>query len=418
MSRRTLRDAPPVEMIEASSGLRMIFKENHSTPIVSLVAYVRGGVFAECERHQGITAFMQRVLMKGTSGRDAEAVAVELESLGASMSPFTGKDVFGASLTTLARHFPKALDVFADCLLRPAMPAEAVSRECRLIVSDLERRKDDSLSYCLERCEEVLFEGHPYRFPISGRAASLGNITPEDLCAWHAELYRSDRMVLALVGDFETARAHALLLDAFGGLPPAARPLPSYGSCPRLDGLREIAETRDKRQVAVALGFHAPPFGHADYPAFDVLDHLLSGMGSRLFIELRDKQGLGYVVSSHFDSRVDVGSFKVYLATSEERRERARQALLEQLARLREEPIDDEEMARTREYMRGLHEIALQRNGAQASRLAWYEAMGAGWRQMDNYPALVEQVSVSDVGRVARTYLDPERHAVSQIVAP
>lgn len=418
MSRRALREAPPVEVVRAPNGLTFILKENHATPIISLALYTRGGFASEDEARQGITGFMQRLLMKGTATRDADTIADELESLGASMSPFTGKDVLGASLSSLSRHFPAALEVFTDCLLRPSMPPDNVARERQIIISDIEKRKDDTLSYCLERCERVLFEGHPYCFPISGCAESLSAVTVDDLQAWHARTYRADRVVAALVGDFETARARELLLEAFAGLPSADEALPGHAPPRPFEGLREIRETRDKRQVAVALGFHAPPFPHPDYPAFDVLDHVLSGMGSRLFIELRDRQGLGYVVSSSFDSRLEVGGFKMYIATSEDRRERAREAMLEQLRLLRDEAVGDEEMARTRQYMLGLNEIALQRNGAQASRLAYYEIMGLGWRLLDAYPALIAGVQGSDVQRVARRYLDLERHAVAEILAP
>ena len=418
MTRTTSRDALPVEVLKASNGLTLILKENHSTPIISLALYARGGLYTEEEPHQGITGFMQRMLMKGTARRDAETIAADLEYLGASMSPFTGKDVFGVSLTSLSKHFLSALEVFTDCLSSPTMPRENADRERTVILSDIEKRKDDTLSYCLELCERALFEGHPYRFPISGRAESLKSVTVDDLRAWHDRLYRADRMVVAVVGDFELARMREVLLETLGGLPPSSEALPGYPVPRPFSGLREIRETLDKRQVAVALGFQGPAFPHPDYPAFDVLDHLLSGMGSRLFIELRDKQGLGYVVSSSFESRRDIGAFKIYIATREERRERARQAMLEQLARLREEPVSDEEMARARQYMLGLQEIALQRNGAQASRLAYYEIMGLGWNLIETYPACIAGVGAGDVRRVAERYLDLERHAVAEILAP
>lgn len=418
MSRRVAREATPVEVLRAPNGVTFILKENHATPIISLALYTRGGFTAEDEARQGITGFMQRLLMKGTAKRDADTIADELESLGASMSPFTGKDVFGASLSSLSRHFPAALKVFTDCLLRPSMHAESATRERQIIISDIEKRKDDPLSYCLERCERILFEGHPYRFPISGCAESLSAVTAGDLRAWHARCYRADRVVAALVGDFESSRAREQLLEAFAALPASTETLPVPLPPRPFDGLREIRETRDKRQAAVALGFHGPPFPHPDYPAFDVLEHVLSGMGARLFIELRDRQGLGYVVSASFDSRLDVGGFKLYIATSEDRRERARHGLLEQLRLLRDDGVGDEEMARTRQYMLGLNEIALQRNGAQASRLAYYEIMGPGWRLLDEYPRLIAGVQGSDVQRVAQRYLDLQRHAVAEIAAP
>jgi zinc protease len=411
------REGSPIDVHRAPSGATFIIKENHSTPIVSLALYVRGGVRAEDGSNAGITNFMQRMLMKGTERRSAEEIAGELEFLGASMAPFTGKDVFGATLTSLSKHFPQALGIFADCLHRPVFPESEAANERRVIISDIDKRRDDTLSHCLELCERALFEGHPYRFPITGQKESLEGLGTAALAAWHARFHAPSQMVVALVGDVEAGPAREMLEATFGVSGGATTPLPPYPPLAPLDRVRSVSDVRDKRQVAVALGFHGPAFGHDEYHGFDVLDHVLSGMGSRLFIELRDRQGLGYVVNCHFDSRHDVGAFKIYIGTSEERRERAREAMIEQLVRLREEPVGAEELERTQQYMLGLYEIALQRNGAQASRLAYYEIMGPGWRLLDEYAQRVRSVTSDDILRIARTWLDPARCAVSQITS-
>ncbi|NDD26837.1 MAG: insulinase family protein [Proteobacteria bacterium] len=414
---RTRREAPPVEISRTTGGTTIIVKENHSVPIVSVALYLRGGAMAEVEGRQGITTLMQRMLMKGTATRSNEDIADALEFVGATMAPFTGKDVFGATLNVLSKHLPAALEVFADCLTRPALPEAHLEQERSVLISDIEKRRDDSLSLCLELCERELFQGHSYRFPVSGDIDSLRGLTAEDLRAWHHRFYRADMMSIAIVGDVEAARARDLVAAALGGLPKGeglVSPVEGLGS---IHAPREVLETREKRQSAVALGFRGPACGHADFAAFDVLDHVLSGMGSRLFLELRDKQGLGYVVNSTFDARAQAGAFKLYLGTSEDRRARARAALEEQVVRLREEAVGDEEMERTRRYMLGLHEIALQRNSAQASRLAFYEIMGLGWRFVDDYAARVEAVQSADVLRVAQTYLDPARRVVAEVAS-
>lgn len=411
------RETHPVEVFQAPNGVTIIVKENHSTPLVSLAMYMRGGVRAENEENQGITNFTQRTIMKGTQTRNAEQIASGLEFLGAQMSPFTGKDVFGATLTALSKHFAEALVIYADCILRALMSSDEVDKERHIIITDIEKKKDDTLSYCLELCERALFEGHPYRFPIAGREDTLRLLGPDALKDWHRLFYRADSMVIALVGDLPASHAKDMLAEVFADLPPGKNSrLPTDAREERLCTVRELVEVSDKRQVAVALGFHGPAFGDPDYYAFDVLDHVLSGMGSRLFIELRDKQGLGYMVNCHFDSRRDVGAFKIYIGTSEDRRERSRQAMLEELDRLRRQPVSADELERTQQYMLGLHEIALQRNGAQASRLAYYEIMGPGWRLLDEYPQRILSVTSEDVQNAARRYLDVEHYAIAQVI--
>jgi zinc protease len=406
-----------LQVYEAPNGMTIIVKENHSTPIVSLSAYVRGGLRAESDADQGITNFMQRLLMKGTQSRSAEQVASELEFIGATMSPFTGKDVFGATLSCLSKHFKHALEVYADCLTRARFGPDEVEKERKIILADIDKRRDDTLGYCLDLCESVLFERHPYRYPIHGRETSVRNIDVAALGAWHARFYSPQQMVLALVGDVQADHAVNMLLEAFGDFTSRSVDLPLLLPERPLHSTREISERRDKRQVAVAIGFQAPAFGTHEYFAFDVLEHVLSGMGSRLFIELRDKQGLGYVVNCSYDARLDMGSFRIYIGTSEDRRERARVAMLEELKKLTEQKVGREELSRTRQYMLGLYEIALQRNGAQASRLAYYHIMGAGYQLLDEYPRAIKKVTSQNVLEVARTYLDVDHYALAQVMA-
>lgn len=405
-----------LQVFHAPNGMTIIVKENHSTPIVSMAAYFRGGVRAEDPDVNGITAFSRRLLMKGTTTRSAEDVASELEFLGASMSPFTGKDVCGAGLSCLSKHFSRALEVYADCHLHPVFDSEAVERERRNILTDIEKKKDDTLSYCLELCEGILYQSHPYRLPVAGSEESVRNISRHGLESWHRRLCASDQMVVALVGDVEAGQACELISRAFSELPARGEPFPVVSPEGALDGVKEVVARRDKRQVAVALGFQAPAFGSEDFPAFDVLEHVLSGMGSRLFIELRDKLGLAYVVNCSYDARLDNGAFRIYIGTSEERRERSREAMLRELDRLRQRRVSRNEVARTRRYMIGLYEIALQRNGAQASRLAFYEIMGAGYRLLRDYPKRIRKVTADDVLRVAERYLTTDCYAMAQVL--
>ena len=405
-----------LQVFRSPAGMTIIVKENHSTPIVSMSTYLRGGVRAEQPETNGISAFSQRLIMKGTESRSAEDVASELEFLGATMSPFTGKDVCGAGLSCLSRHFPRALEIFADCHLRPAFPADAVERERRIILSDLEKKKDDTLAYCLELCEGRLYREHPYRLPVAGTEETVRSFSAEQLAGWQRRICSPERMVVALVGDVQAGQARDLIIQAFSSLGLRGGVFPEVPAEGPLDEIRETSVRREKRQVAVALGFRAPSFGSPDFPAFDVLEHILSGMGSRLFIELRDKQGLAYVVSCSYDARLDGGVFRVYVGTSEERRERSRVAMLQELERLRQRRVTREELARTRRYMLGLHEIALQRNGAQAARLAFYEIMGAGHGFLQAYPRLIRAVTADDVQRVAQRYLTPDRYAMAQVL--
>jgi len=405
----------PVKIV-APSGYEIITRENHSTPIVSFCVYFPGGALHETADNHGITSLMQRLLIKGTSSRSAEEVAKELEFLGAYMSPFTGKEAFGLSMSAVSKHFYPGVEIFADCILNPRFTEEELEKEKRNVLIEIERRKDDTLNYCLEKCDEGLFGCNPFGFNLIGHKESVAGITRDDILKWHSCFYRPDRMVLSLVGDVKTRIVQEQFLNVFssfsvnGLLPP-----PEFGRKAEMEK-KTTVEERDKRQVVIVLGFHAPPLVSEEYFPFKVLDYLLSGMGSRLFINLRDREGLAYVVSSTYSPRKDFGSFKSYMQTSPDKRERALGGLIRELETLKEEGPTVEEVERTKNYMLGLHQIAQQKKWAQASKIAFYELMGLGTDFLDRYPARIKKVTAPQVLKVARKYLDTERATCSMIV--
>ncbi|MHB2018828.1 MAG: M16 family metallopeptidase [Candidatus Xenobia bacterium] len=411
-----MKDQFTPHRLVAPNGLRIILKENHATPIVALGVYCLGGARDETAADNGITHLMQRLLLKGTAHRTAEQIAEDLEFVGTSVGPFTTKDFCGVSMSVLSRHFDEGLSILADCLLHPTFPEAETVREQRNILTEIARKQDDALSWCIDLCEEVMFDGHPYRLPLWGQQASVATLTREQVQAWHRRLWQPDRMVMALVGDVQVDRYAEQIVRLFGEHPNHGAAPVRPAEIPTVTPPGRRLEIRDKRQVALAVGYLAPPLGSPDMYAFDVLNYVLSGMGSRLFVELRDRQGLGYVVNCQYESRLDVGAFRAWLATSPDKRQQAEQALVAELCRLQEKRVGRTELARSKKYMLGLREITLQRNSAQAARYAYYEITGMGYAALNQYPRRIREVTAADVQRVAARWLSREQYARAEVV--
>ncbi|MCL5774397.1 MAG: insulinase family protein [Firmicutes bacterium] len=393
------------------NGIRIITKENHSTPIVSFCAFFAGGVRAEKKEFSGISHFTQRMLLKGTKTKSAEEIARRIEYMGATFTPFTAKDTFGCSMNVLAKHFDEGLEIFADCILNPAFSAGEVEKERKNILLEIARKKDESFSCCLELCEEALFDGHPYGFPVMGKEKSISSIKKGELVKWHEELYHPSRMVIALVGDLKRREVEKKIIEKFYSLPKPEKKVKFLPPPPPLKKARILNETSEKRQVVFSLGFQAPSVNDKDYFAFDVLTHVLAGMGSRLFIELRDKKGLAYSVSASYDARADVGVFKSFIGTSVEQKDKAHEAMLAELEKIRRKKVPADELERAKKYMLGLYEISLQKNQSQACRYAYMELLGGGYEILERYPLRIKEVTSEEVLEAARKYIDTQNFA-------
>ncbi|MBI2267806.1 MAG: insulinase family protein [Armatimonadetes bacterium] len=410
-----VRGKVAVRKVVLGNGLTLLIRSNHSTPIVAFQAYLRGGVRSELPSRSGLTHFTQRTLIKGTQTLTAQELAEETENLGSFLHSFTGKDTFGLSMTLLSKYVERGAEILADCIRNPRFDPEEVGKERNLIVAQIERNRDEFPHYTMDLCEKVIFARHPYRLSLFGEIETIGNLGRDDLIQWHKRYYVPWNLVIAVVGDIKADRAISVFDKAFGGF--AGGPVHDKEPVREAPAkkARELIEERDKKQVSLVLGFRAASLGSPDYFACQVLNAVLSGMGSRLFIELRDKQGLAYSISSLYEARLDYGVFKAYMGTSPEQEVQAKEGLLIELNKVRQKTVGKDELDRARKYMLGLYEISLQRNSSQAARYALYEILGVGYHFLDEYPARVKEVTARQVKTAAEKYLDTDHPCIALV---
>lgn len=390
------------------NGTTILIKEHHATPIVSVACYFHGGVLFENAKLNGISYFMQKLLLKGTKRRLAEEFAFETEAMGSIIAPFTSKDAFGCHMTMLAKDLDKGCDLLFDALFNPLADPKEVDKERQNIYSEIEEARDDILSYTLELCDKAVFSKHSYGLPIRGAEKSLAAIYRKELCEWHALMYRPDNLVVSVVGDVNISHVIPILERYLSSLSVKKDKFSLPDAFLNRFSPNDILEEREKRQLSLAIGFPAPGIEDKDYIPFDVLNSLLSGMGSRLFIELRDKKGLCYVVSSRYEATKKYGIFKTYIATSPDKEKVSKEGLLEELSKLKYFYVSEKELERAKRYMLGLYDISFQKTVSQALRYARFERVGLGAEMVKKYLSLVEKVTRQDVRRVALQYLKPE----------
>jgi len=400
------RPAQPAQLTRLSHGLRVVLKEDHSTPIVSCCLYLPGGGRDETVRTAGLTVFAQRLLLKGTGSLTAEEVVRKLESMGANITPFAGKDFVGCTLTCLRKHWDASLGLLVECLADPAFRSEEVEMERQNLLVELREHRDNPLPYALERSEEALFRGHFYGLPQMGEEESLSGVTRDQLVKWHSSTYLTGDAVISVVGDISSDTVIRQVSERFRALPRGQGTRGNGRPPSSMKKQQVVRESRDKRQCVIVMAFQAPRQVSDDNLPFEVMQHVLAGMGSRLFIELRDRQGLAYVVSSRYEGRRLAGAFKAFIGTSPEKEKVAFKAMQAELGKIYEKKVPGGELARAKRLAQGLHLIGMQRNLVQASRYGYYEAVGLGYKAVDRYPEMIGKISADDVQKVAAKYLE------------
>ena len=395
-----------VHVYRMASGVPVLVKPRPGAQMLYAGLFAMGGCSEERRSTGGRTLLMARTAVKGTARRSAVQIAEDAEMLGGSVSPMVGGDSMGWSISVPAGRAAAAVELLADVAQHPTFTADALETERAAALSELASLSDDMYRYPMRLASQAAFGDHPYGVPMLGSRESLQALQRDALAAWHREVVLTGSTVIAIVGAGAPDALAALAAKHFGELAfREPRPLqpPVW---PRESVV--LSESREKAQSALVLTWPGP--ARTDDARFDIeiLAGIASGLGGRLFEELRDKQSLCYTVNAFPSERRVAGTFNAYIATSPVQEEVAREGLLRELGRFRDELVEPEELQRAQTYAIGTHAIAQQSGGSVLGEIADAWMFGT-LAELERYEDRVRAVTAEGIRAAARGYLDPAR---------
>jgi zinc protease len=312
------------------------------------------------------------------------------------------------------RQLAAALGLAREIVDEASFPDAGVEKAREVNLANIRAGRDSSSVHPFDLFTRAYFGAeHPYGLAQRGDEEVVARLTPDDLRAWYRRVFHPSRLTLVVAGDVDPERLRDFAEAEFGTLSSAdGTPLPAIPARAP-SGAAELVESRPRRQSAFVLGFPTVPITHPDAFALEAVQHLLSGMAGRLFSELRGKRALAYAVAAADVSRPRLGYFFGYLAGEHRKESPAREAMLAEFARLRDEPVPADELRRAQGYVGGITRIRRQTNGSRGSEMAREVLLGLGLGFSDRYLQGVLAVTPEDIQRVARAYFDPGRSVVA-----
>jgi predicted Zn-dependent peptidase len=400
--------APPVVRERLPSGLTVLVRENPAAPVVAGSLQVATGLGFESADTAGTANLLHHVMVKGTGRRNALEIAEAAEGIGGSIGASGDTDFSEVRGVALARHWPRLLELIAEVALSPTLPLAEIENERRAILSQIRNREDQPFPLTFDTLLKNLYGAHPYGLPALGRREVVERVDRATLREHYERYYRGDRMVLAVSGQVVAKDVLSEVARLFASLPRGAGAIAPPPPPPAAEASRHVVE-RAAAQAQVLFGYRAPALARADYTPVKVLSALMGGgMAGRLFVELRDKQGLAYVVGALYPSRRDPSFFVIHTGTAPANMERVEEGIRREVERIRREPPSTEEVGRAKAYLLGNLAMDRRTNARQAWYLAFFELEGVGYDFLDRHVTAADAVTPEDVGRVARTYLtDP-----------
>jgi zinc protease len=397
------------------NGAELFVARRPEIPVVAVRASLLGGLLAEDEKTAGLTSFTTGMWLRGTRRRSAEGLASAIESIAADLDGFSGRNSLGLTLEVTSDQLDPALDLVAEVLLEPAFDLEELERERRDVLALLKRREDRLAELAFDLFQRTHYPDHPYRFPLVGTPESVAGFSVESLAAHHERLVRGRNLVIGVAGDVEPealAEALARRLADLDDAPfdPIAPPPPA-----RPASIQEAVLRKDRAQAHLVLGFRGLTVADPDRFTLEVVAQVLAGQSGRLFLELRDRQGLAYSVTATNVEGVAPGFFSVYIGTSPEKLDDARRGILAELRRLRETAPSDDELRRAQRHLAGSFAIDLQRAATRAAHLSLDALYGLGADADRSYTEKVLAVTKEDVLRVARRVIDLDAYTLAVV---
>lgn len=407
---------PNVQRGRLANELEVLVVEHHELPVVNLNLVVKSGAAVDPVGKAGLAAITAGMLDEGTASRSAAAIADRLASVGASLSVRAGWDSATVQLQTLTRHLDTALEVYADVIVNPAFPEQEFGRlrDNRLVELKLDRTSPDIVAGAV--VQGVLYGDHRYGRALEGNATSLTSITRRDVQAFYDAHVRPNNAALIVVGDVRVADVVAKLEQALASWRPGEIPARPVSAPPpaRDRGAIYVVDRPGSVQSVVQVAQLGVPRNTPDFFPLEVMNRILGGTGSaRLYTNLRQDKGYTYDARSTFEYRRDAGPFVARAAVQGFSTRESVVEFLKEINGIRGGiPIGAAEIERARQAIIRGFPRRFETPEQIAAGLEAVVTYGLPDTYFNTYTQQVAAVTLDDVNRVAKQYLQPDRMAI------
>lgn len=398
------------EQSTLGNGLRVLTVTLPHVQSVSLGIFLGVGSRYESEALAGAAHFCEHMAFKGTAHwPTALAIADAIEGRGGLVNAQTGRETTLYWAKVAAPHLAEALDVLADMLLSPLFDPLELEKERAVIIEEINYALDTPDSLVEILANDLQWPNHPVGRDVAGTRDTVTGLSREDLLAFLDHHYRPGQAVLGVAGQASHAEALSWAERALGGWQPG--PPLTYEPAPASPPGRQLrVEHRPTEQSHLNLSFAGLSRRDPDRFALRLLNIILGeGMRSRLFQEVRERLGLAYAVESYTNELHDTGAIGVYAGVGIQRVERALDAILGELDRLRQEPVTDDELHKAVEFIRGRLALSLEDSFSVASWYCRQELSDDAVLTPDEVVACFEAVRPADMQRLAQLLFRGER---------
>ncbi len=401
---------PTYERVELDNGMILYLSEDHKFPLVELSATIDVGRFYEPADKVGLAGMTGTVMRSGgTTTRTGDDIDELVEARGLSVETWIGASDGGAYLSAMKEDTDLGLELLADILRNPVFPDDKIKLAKEQVKAGISRRNDEPQGIARREAMKAVFgPDHPMaRHPEYDTIAAVSH---QDMVDFHADWFHPDRMYLVVIGDFDSKEMIAKIEAAFAGWEKATKPLPADPEMPAFPRTVNVVDKDDLTQTTVFMGHKGIRADDPNYAGVQVANRILGGgFASRLFSEVRSRQGLAYSVGSMPGTGFrNPGLFVGFTMTKTETSEKAASAVLNEMNKMVTEEVTDVELAQAKDSILNSEVFSYDTSREILDRAVMFERYGYPSDFLLTYQENVKKMTKADVLAATQAVWHPD----------
>ena len=387
-----------MKKIILNNNIPLVIKQNKNTPRCALCFYFK---IEKPEKRAGLYSVLNRLFLQGTKNRSAKQLADELDENAIDCYSEMKYDFIRFKLQCLNEDLEKGIEILSDIIKNSTF--DDFNKEVIKLKGEIPAEMDDPKSKAMDGFYKNIFKNHLYGHTYTKILEDINYVTKDDVINAYKNILDDSSKVISFVGDFEEKTVEELLNNYFADIKNASAKKCEIES-PILEKTEIVKiQKDDASQAQIIQGWHVPTIFDKDYPAIMVMNTMLgsSGLSSRLFLELRDKKGLAYVVRSSYETYNKAALFNVYIATEPKNIKTSLEGFKIELDKIKNIPVTEQELENAKNNLIGKRQFFTETNLQQSSLMAFYEDKGLGADFEEKLIEKIMNVKTEDIMRVA-----------------
>ncbi len=402
---KTIKQQGEITKYELQNGAQLVINQNKINDIIAINIASPKGLMTE--QLKGTASICTKTITKGTKKYTKQKLSELMEENGIKLSVGAGTEIFTVSMKFTKNDIDLAFDILNEVINNALFNDSEIDKAKSDKMFEIIQSKNQPSGIAFDEYKHLVWGGSTYDSSNSILQTTVPKIKRDDVVKYYNELFDAQNLRISVNGNVDEKEISKQFNKIFKKTnSPKIDITQRKTTFPKITANKTKLSEKDSQALWIVIGWHTDGINNEkDWATMNVLNAILgSGMSSRLFVDLRDVQGLAYQVGSDFSANIQKGVFTTYIGTNPNKARQAKEGMLDEIRKIKTEYVTDEELMDAKTKLIGHHILSMETNGEKAATVNWLEITGRGFEFIQKYPDLINSVTKEDIKTAAEKY--------------